>query len=136
MKKCSKKNRNKFEIVNDDDVAFRMLRSNESILEEELNELRAKRRKFICLNDNFEHSTNSTRELNLRQILNNFYTSIFPLRSKFEHPPGKLNEFLYIEQYRHLQSKQKSKQSNGHFLNCSYLFLFINIFLLITMLII
>ena len=77
--KCERTNRNKFEIVNDEDVSFKMLRSNETLLEQELDKLRNKPTKFICLNDNFDHGTNRTQELRLKQILNQIYQSLFPI---------------------------------------------------------
>nr|XP_027198644.1 N-acetylglucosamine-1-phosphotransferase subunits alpha/beta-like [Dermatophagoides pteronyssinus] len=92
---------NKYEIINDDDVAFKMLRSNRTLLEMELDELRIKRKKFICLNDNFDHDNHDIKEKKeLNNILNNFYLSLFPYPSPFELNEHFQNPFLHIDQYR------------------------------------
>lgn len=124
--KISTKNQNvkanKFEILGDGSVAFKMLRSNESHLEAELDSLRKNPKKFICLNDNFDHTGNRTLELRLRQILKDFYTSLFPAPSPFELPD---KSFATIEDY-----KQSSTQAR-RFTNLNLLFIVLNVIFLI-----
>ena len=133
LTKWPSRNRNIFEIMNDEDVAFKMLRSNETLLEQELNELRSKRNKFICLNDNLEHGTNATQGAHLRAMLQQFFTSMLPVRSQFELPPGEHNRFLYIDRYIIWQRELSHKSSLYY--SCSYLFIIINVILFIQMLI-
>ena len=119
--------------MNDEDVAFKMLRSNETLLEQELNDLRSKRKKFICLNDNLEHGVNATRDANLRRILYQFYTSMLPVRSQFELPQGEHNRYLYMDQYTTWKRELNTKSLLYY--SCSYLFIIINVILFIQMLI-
>ena len=136
--KWERTNRNKYEIVNDEDVSFKMLRSNETLLEQELDKLRNKPTKFICLNDNFDHGTNRTQEHRLKQILYQFYQSLLPIRSHFEHSPSYTNPYLYIEPYRKWHSKNVknrriSDQTVWYLLKLNYLYMFINLCLLIKL---
>lgn len=63
-----------------------------------LDGIRERRHKFICLNDNMNHShPDSAKTL---QILKDFYESLFPIPSIFELPPGQRNEYLYIDELR------------------------------------
>lgn len=128
-----RRSRNKFELLNDQEVAFKMLRSNESLLEEELNELRSRRRKFLCLNDNLEHGVNVTRDAALRRLLKQFFSSLYPLPSTFERPAGQVNRFLYIDQYR---AWRRDVDSAGDlYFSLSYLFILINVILFLKMLV-
>jgi len=38
--------------------------------------------------------------------LKDFYDSMFPLPSSYELPPGQLNQFLYMEEYRKYKEEQ------------------------------
>lgn len=49
-------------------------------------------RKFICLNDNIDHSKDGASLAKL--VLLDFYESFFPLPSQFELPPQYRNRFL------------------------------------------
>lgn len=60
-----------------------------------LDEVRKDQRKFICLNDNMDHSKEDTKLSQL--LLQDFYESLFPLPSQFELPSNLRNRFLYVE---------------------------------------
>jgi len=82
MDKASKK-LNKYQLLQDSEVAFKMLRSNASQLLSDLDDLRKNPKKFICLNDNFNY-LNASESLKLHRILRDFYESLFPFPSQFE----------------------------------------------------
>ncbi len=109
-----------------------MLRSNATVLEEELDELRRVRKKFICLNDNLEHGVNHTADAQLHGLLQKFFSSLLPVPSAFERPPGQENRFLYIDQYR--EWKEGVEKKSGLYFGGSYLFVLINVILFIILL--
>eukprot|EP00762_Andalucia_godoyi_P002468 ANDGO_02653.mRNA.1 Exopolysaccharide phosphotransferase SCO2594 len=71
------------EVMALDDVAFEMLGSNDSSVLRQLDSVRRRRSKFICLNDNMSEESPS-----VQRILREFYESFFPLASSFELPWG------------------------------------------------
>lgn len=60
-----------------------------------MDEVRKTQKKFICLNDNLDHTTEDSKMAAL--ILQDFYESFFPISSQFELPPNYRNKFLYVE---------------------------------------
>jgi len=86
---------NKFEVVGEEEVSFKMIRSNATILAKELDELSKHLKKFMCLNDNIEHKEEMD-VLIIKQMLQQFYESMFPNRSQFELPLNQRNQFAYI----------------------------------------
>lgn len=63
-----------------------------------LDEIRKEKKKFICLNDNIDHSKDGADLSKL--ILVDFYESLFPLPSQFEIPGQFRNRFLYLHQLK------------------------------------
>lgn len=63
-----------------------------------LDEIRKKRKKFICLNDNIDHSKSGADLSKL--ILVDFYESLFPHPSQFEIPGNYRNRFLHLHELR------------------------------------
>lgn len=53
-------------------------------------------RKFICLNDNIDHSHKDAATV--KAVLRDFYESMFPLMSQFELPREYRNRFLHMEE--------------------------------------
>lgn len=76
------------------DVAFEMVGDNATTTRAQLDSVRARQSKFICINDNIQ---NSTPELDA--MLRDFFTSFFPTPSIFELPPGRSNPTLYLDEY-------------------------------------
>ncbi|XP_054165085.1 N-acetylglucosamine-1-phosphotransferase subunits alpha/beta-like [Oppia nitens] len=102
---------NKFEILGEEDVTFKMIRSNATIVGQELDELRKHVKKFMCLNDNIDDHNSDGKHNNISQIkqmLVDFYESIFPMRSQFELPLGQTNRFTCIHDYSQWKHKQNS----------------------------
>lgn len=54
------------------------------------------KRKFICLNDNIDHSHKDAATV--KAVLRDFYESMFPLPSQFELPREYRNRFLHMEE--------------------------------------
>jgi len=94
----AKKRKYHHEIRDTDDVAFIMVANNDSSLQSRLDGIRLRRHKFMCLNDNLNHSDPTTAE-SLR-LLHEFYESLFPLRSSFELPDGVTNPYMHIDELR------------------------------------
>jgi len=88
--------------MSESEVAFKMIRDNATNVRRDLDQLRKKHHKFICLNDNIDHSKPGAEDV--RNVLLEFYEAYFPRRSAFELPEGVHNEFLYmhdIEQHQY-----------------------------------
>ncbi|XP_047346543.1 N-acetylglucosamine-1-phosphotransferase subunits alpha/beta isoform X2 [Vespa velutina] len=76
---------------------FEMLTSNVSLTVQLLDEIRRDPKKFICLNDDMDPLRHSENEI-VRALLNDFYRSLYPLKSTFELPPQFRNRFSYREE--------------------------------------
>ena len=77
------------------DVAFEMVGDNATATRAQLDSVRARQSKFICINDNIQ---NSTPELDA--ILNDFFESFFPTPDIFELPEGESNPTQYLDEYQ------------------------------------
>jgi hypothetical protein len=84
------------ELIDSPEVAFQMISTNQSNLDEKLDGIRVRRQKFICLNDNMNHADRNNHA-SLRK-LRDFYESLYPLPSSFELPPDRPNKVLYIDE--------------------------------------
>ncbi len=73
----------KFEEVAVPDVNFLMIGGEPFDIEIKLNNLIRKPNKFICLNDNIDYKLNY-EAVELKRLLANFYSTMFPLKSSFE----------------------------------------------------
>ncbi|XP_037552157.1 N-acetylglucosamine-1-phosphotransferase subunits alpha/beta [Nematolebias whitei] len=87
-------NKYKFEIMGEEEIAFKMVRTNVSHVVGQLDDIRKNPRKFICLNDNIDHSHKDAATV--KAVLRDFYESMFPLPSQFELPREYRNRFLHI----------------------------------------
>jgi len=115
--------------MSENEVAFKMIRNNLTTVRRELDSLRRRRHKFVCLNDNIDHTqpdadrvrprpwrawaggmgthlvrrlraSAGVRRAQITWALHELYEWYFPLPSSFELPPGQENEFLYIDEIR------------------------------------
>ncbi|XP_078049981.1 N-acetylglucosamine-1-phosphate transferase subunits alpha and beta [Augochlora pura] len=73
---------------------FEMLTSNVSLTVQLLDEIRRDPKKFVCLNDDMDPLRRSENEI-VRALLNDFYRSLYPLRSTFELPVQYRNLFTH-----------------------------------------
>ncbi|XP_039647468.1 N-acetylglucosamine-1-phosphotransferase subunits alpha/beta isoform X2 [Perca fluviatilis] len=90
------RDQNKFEIMGEEEIAFKMVRTNVSHVVGQLDDIRKNPRKFICLNDNIDHSHKDAATV--KAVLRDFYESMFPLPSQFELPREYRNRFLHMDE--------------------------------------
>uniref|UniRef100_A0A7N6BFM0 N-acetylglucosamine-1-phosphotransferase subunits alpha/beta n=1 Tax=Anabas testudineus TaxID=64144 RepID=A0A7N6BFM0_ANATE len=90
------RNKYKFEIMGEEEIAFKMVRTNVSHVVGQLDDIRKNPRKFICLNDNIDHAHKDAATV--KAVLRDFYESMFPLPSQFELPREYRNRFLHMEE--------------------------------------
>ncbi|KYQ88805.1 putative glycophosphotransferase [Tieghemostelium lacteum] len=107
-KAFSKRNYYKTSMEGTDEVAFIMISNNDTVAESKLDGIRQRKHKFICLNDNMDHS-NETDTSSIR-VVHDFYESLFPFPSSFELPTGQQNAFAYIEDF--IEVKKEIVQRN------------------------
>lgn len=74
------------------EVAFEMITDNFNQTRDQLDSIRARKTKFVCVNDDMGDAPKA-----LQDMLQDFYLSFFPYPSQFELPPGERNPYLYIE---------------------------------------
>ncbi|XP_060770275.1 N-acetylglucosamine-1-phosphotransferase subunits alpha/beta isoform X2 [Neoarius graeffei] len=101
-------NKYKFEIMGEEEIAFKMVRTNVSHVVGQLDDIRKNPRKFICLNDNIDHSHKDA--MTVKAVLRDFYESMFPLPSQFELPREYRNRFLHmaeLQEWRVYRNKLK-----------------------------
>ena len=91
-------------------VAFEMLGDNYTEVVGKLDSVRARKSKFICINDNMINPS-----VELVQELQDFFESMYPQRCSFELPIGKKNPSLYLDEMRRkgLVNKLLSSNSNS-----------------------
>ncbi|KAM4676644.1 N-acetylglucosamine-1-phosphotransferase subunits alpha/beta [Discoglossus pictus] len=89
------KNKYRFEIMGEEDIAFKMIRTNVSHVVGQLDDIRKTPRKFICLNDNINHIHKDAQTV--KAVLRDFYESMFPIPSQFELPREYRNRFLHVQ---------------------------------------
>uniref|UniRef100_A0A9J8DKQ1 N-acetylglucosamine-1-phosphotransferase subunits alpha/beta n=1 Tax=Cyprinus carpio carpio TaxID=630221 RepID=A0A9J8DKQ1_CYPCA len=98
----------RFEIMGEEEIAFKMIRTNVSHVVGQLDDIRKNPRKFICLNDNIDHSHKDASTV--KAVLRDFYESMFPLPSQFELPREYRNRFLHmteLQEWRIYRDKLK-----------------------------
>ncbi|XP_076862908.1 N-acetylglucosamine-1-phosphotransferase subunits alpha/beta isoform X2 [Brachyhypopomus gauderio] len=91
-------NKYKFEIMGEEEIAFKMVRTNVSHVVGQLDDIRKNPKKFVCLNDNIDHSHKDGSMV--KAVLRDFYESMFPLPSQFELPREYRNRFLHTAELR------------------------------------
>ncbi|CAB1437116.1 unnamed protein product [Pleuronectes platessa] len=96
LKAFREQNKYKFEIMGEQEIAFKMVRTNVSHVVGQLDDIRKNPRKFICLNDNIDHSHKDAATV--KAVLRDFYESMFPLASQFELPREYRNRFLHMDE--------------------------------------
>lgn len=83
-------------IVEEDEapVAFQMIGDDFNDAAGQLDSIRARKSKFICVNDNMNNPP-----IEVLQELRNFQLNLFPHKSQFELPLDRRNRFLYLDEY-------------------------------------
>ncbi|XP_067998346.1 N-acetylglucosamine-1-phosphotransferase subunits alpha/beta isoform X1 [Melanerpes formicivorus] len=102
------KNKYRFEVMGEEEIAFKMIRTNVSHVVGQLDDIRKNPRKFVCLNDNIDHSHKDAQTV--KAVLRDFYESMFPIPSQFELPREYRNRFLHmheLQEWRAYRDKLK-----------------------------
>lgn len=89
----------------DHSVSFEMIGDNITNTLQQLNSVRYRKTKFICINDQMENPSPE-----LKQILKDFYLSFFPYPSQFELPSYRRNPTLYYDEYLKLYPRIDSRR--------------------------
>lgn len=97
----------KYQLVGLKQVAFHMIRDDVKQVKKELDDIRYRQPKFICLNDDMNKTAPNPEVV---KALHNFYQWYFPERSDFELPEGQENPFLYIDELREFYQKKKREK--------------------------
>lgn len=84
-----------------------MLTSNLTEVVEALDRMRRNPRKFHCINDNLDAKRGEDNEL-VRHLLEDFYLSFFPRRSKFELPPQFRNRYVSWDDYQRWRRRKRA----------------------------
>lgn len=79
----------------DSDVAFEMIGDNFTNSFHQLNSIRARRPKFICINDNMQEPP-----AELMTAFEEFFEAMYPFQSQFELPAGQSNPSLYTDELK------------------------------------
>ena len=102
------------ELVGEDDLAFKMIGNNVTEVLHQLDWVRKNRRKFVCINDDIDHSRDDAMQV--RRVLMDFYESMFPLPSQFELKPNLRNRFLYKHELDEWMSESRLLSQEVHYL--------------------
>ena len=87
------------------EVTFEMIGDNFNETREKLDGIRAKRTKFICVNDDMNDPSPA-----LLDMLHAFYEGMVPKSSPFELPPGHRNPFSRIDEMRDFIAIQQRRE--------------------------
>ena len=91
-------------IMDLDEVTFEMIGDDYNHTKEQLDGIRARRTKFVCVNDDMH---NPSKEL--QDMLHDFYEALFALPSPFELPAGQRNPYLYTDKMRSYYNQQQQR---------------------------
>jgi hypothetical protein len=91
-----------------DEVAFEMLGDDYESTKRQLDSIRARRTKFVCVNDNVKTMTPA-----LADLFEAFFLSFFPFPSSFELPPGQRNEYLRLDAYNSAKRRERAAAVAG-----------------------
>lgn len=105
---------NRYELGDAEQVAFVMVPTNRSKAISSLDGIRHRRHKFVCLNDNINHTDPHSEEV--VNALHEFYTALFPLPSPFELPEGQTNKFLHTDELLATRTEIKRKKTQIYIL--------------------
>lgn len=89
------------ELMPETEVTFHMLSDNYRFAWNQMLGTRARRTKFVCINDDMKYP--STR---VSQILHELFLSIWPKKSQFELPFHLKNRFAHIDEYAEARSRR------------------------------
>jgi len=91
-----------------DEVAFEMLGDDYESTKRQLDSIRARRTKFVCVNDNVRTMTPA-----LADLFEAFFLSFFPFPSSFELPRGQRNKYLRLDAYNAAKRRERAAAAAG-----------------------
>eukprot|EP01064_Diplonema_japonicum_P009987 TRINITY_DN17370_c0_g1_i1.p1 TRINITY_DN17370_c0_g1~~TRINITY_DN17370_c0_g1_i1.p1 ORF type:complete len:1079 (+),score=253.70 TRINITY_DN17370_c0_g1_i1:51-3287(+) len=89
--------RYKHVVMPEDEISFFMIRENATVVQRQMDHMLWKRSKFMCINDNMNHSDPENQEV--ITVLHTFMKEYFPIETEFEHPEGVENTHLHTFEY-------------------------------------
>ncbi|XP_054609096.1 N-acetylglucosamine-1-phosphotransferase subunits alpha/beta-like isoform X2 [Dunckerocampus dactyliophorus] len=98
------KKKYKYQIMGEQEIHFRLITNNMVSALRHFKEVRAQPKKFICMNDDIDHSKSNAKEVKIK--LAEFYEAMFPQPSQFELPKDKTNRFLHMDELQKWQAYQ------------------------------
>lgn len=90
------------EVMPEDEVTFHMLSENYRFAWNQMLGTRARRTKFVCINDDMKYPSAS-----VSQILHELFLSIWPKRSQFELPYHLKNRYAHIDEYNDARARRQ-----------------------------
>nr|XP_057934399.1 N-acetylglucosamine-1-phosphotransferase subunits alpha/beta-like isoform X2 [Doryrhamphus excisus] len=94
----------KYQIMGEQEIHFRLITNNMASALRHFQEVRTQPKKFICMNDDIDHSKSNAKEVQMKMA--EFYHAMFPQPSQFELPKEKINRFLYMDELHKWQAYQ------------------------------
>ncbi|GMF21256.1 unnamed protein product [Phytophthora lilii] len=92
----------KVELMPETEVTFHMLSDNYKFAWKQMMGTRARRTKFVCINDDMKFPSTA-----VSQILHELFLSIWPKRSQFELPYHLKNRYAHIDDYNAAQERRQ-----------------------------
>ncbi|CAI5744484.1 unnamed protein product [Peronospora destructor] len=89
------------ELMSEKEVTFHMLSDNYNFAWKQMMGTRARRTKFVCINDDMKFPSTA-----VSQILHELFLSIWPKRSQFELPYHLKNRYAHIDEYNVAQKRR------------------------------
>lgn len=123
LKKNYKDPSNQYEVLNDNDVGFEMITDDLNETVKQLNSLRKRQSKFICINDDISNFT-----ITIKQLILDFYNSFHPICSPLELCGRNVNEYLRVEEYK----KYVEEKENMRILTLVVIFIVIIVVMIIS----
>jgi len=93
----------KHEMGDTNQVAFHMVGDKEDEVNKQLDSIRRGNPYFVCINDNMNKSAPNPAVIS---SIHQFYTTLLPEPSQFEHPVGVVNPFLHVDEMPEKQDSQ------------------------------
>uniref|UniRef100_A0AAV1T4Q8 LNR domain-containing protein n=1 Tax=Peronospora matthiolae TaxID=2874970 RepID=A0AAV1T4Q8_9STRA len=90
------------ELMPETEVTFHMLSDNYKFAWKQMMGTRARRTKFVCINDDMKNPSTA-----VSQILHELFLSIWPKRSQFELPYHLKNRYAHIDEYHAAQARRQ-----------------------------
>ncbi|ETI53015.1 hypothetical protein F443_03984 [Phytophthora nicotianae P1569] len=91
----------KVELMPETEVTFHMLSDNFKFAWKQMMGTRARRTKFVCINDDMKNPSTA-----VSQILHELFLSIWPKRSQFELPYHLKNRYAHIDEFNAAQERR------------------------------